>query len=116
MELVPSIQMYAWGKRGDTSKVATLFKNIKPEFVIESHKNYAELWMGTHVNGPSLVKNSNKSLLSVITGKPEYLGDNVRTKFGIDLPFLLKVLSIEQALSIQVHPSKVCLNNIKIYL
>ena len=34
------------------------------------------------------------------------LGEDVYREFGGDLPFLLKVLSIHTALSIQVHPDK----------
>ncbi|KRT79048.1 hypothetical protein AMK59_8169, partial [Oryctes borbonicus] len=106
MELIPSIQTYDWGKCGDASKVAVLFKNIKPDFNIEPHKPYAELWMGTHVNGPSFVKHLEKSLYDIVTEQPSYLGNCVQDKFGNNLPYLLKVLSIQKALSIQVHPSK----------
>lgn len=107
MELIPYIHSYDWGKYGDTSKVAILFKNVNPGFIIEPHKPYAELWMGTHVNGPSLVKHLKRTLHDVISGQPDYLGSVVQDKFGNNLPYLLKVLSIKKALSIQVHPSKV---------
>ena len=60
----------------------------------QESKRYAELWMGTHKNGPSML-NSQQSLL-------QYLN-----KRGIsELPFLYKLLCIEKALSIQLHPNK----------
>lgn len=107
MELDCHIQNYEWGKLGLDSKVASLYKNVNPEFEVEDNKPYAELWMGTHPNGPSQVKNTGKSLLSVISENPDYLGSKSIEKFGVDLPFLFKVLSVNKALSIQVHPSKV---------
>ncbi|GJQ84505.1 hypothetical protein Trydic_g15698 [Trypoxylus dichotomus] len=91
MELIPSIQSYDWGKY---------------DFTIEPHKPYAELWMGTHVNGPSFVKHLERSLFDIVMEQPGYLGSTVQNKFGNNLPYLLKVLSIQKALSIQVHPSK----------
>ena len=48
--------------------------------------------MGTHVNGPSSLKGGKHQLLSVFLGR--------------DLSFLFKVLSCNQALSIQAHPCK----------
>lgn len=37
---------------------------------------------------------------------PEVLGEKLIRRFGHDLPFLFKVLSVETALSIQAHPDK----------
>lgn len=51
--------------------------------------------MGTHKNGPSMI-DEHTSLKSYLQ------------KLGIDgLPFLFKILCIEKALSIQLHPNKV---------
>ena len=68
--------------------------------------------MGTHPSGPSVVVGStpdqnNITLLNFLSNYPEYAG-NVRvvTKFGKNLPFLFKVLSVRKALSIQAHPDK----------
>lgn len=107
MELDCQIQNYEWGKLGLDSKVASLYKNANPSFEVDENKPYAELWMGTHPNGPSQVKNNGKPLLSVISENPNYLGLKIIGKFGVDLPYLFKVLSVNKALSIQVHPSKV---------
>lgn len=64
------------------------------------------------MNCPSKVrtpKGSNLSLKDWITQHPEQLGDPVRKKFGDDLPFLFKVLSVNKSLSVQAHPNKVCI-------
>lgn len=46
-------------------------------------------------------------LSSYINEHPESLGSNISQKFGNNLCFLFKVLSVSQALSIQAHPEKV---------
>ncbi|XP_056005097.1 mannose-6-phosphate isomerase-like [Ostrea edulis] len=105
-----SVQNYAWGKVGKESEVASLQKAADPSWQIDESTPYAELWMGTHVNCPSKVrtpKGSNLSLKDWITQHPEQLGDPVRKKFGDDLPFLFKVLSVNKSLSVQAHPNKV---------
>lgn len=63
--------------------------------------------MGTHPNGPSRIASSGESLHEWIIQNPQALGDQVLNMFGVQLPFLFKVLSVNKALSIQVHPSKV---------
>ncbi|KAJ4886329.1 Mannose-6-phosphate isomerase 1 [Raphanus sativus] len=78
---------------------------------IDSTSPYAELWMGTHESGPSYLEveddgSSGVTLRSWITENPECLGDRVLEKWGCDLPFLFKVLSVARPLSIQAHPDK----------
>ena len=106
------VQNYAWGKRGSDSMVAKL-KTLENEgFETDEGKMYAELWMGTHPNGPSrvmpeagdFVEGAEKGhagifLIELLETHPHYLGD--LEKLG-DLPFMFKVLSINKALSIQV--------------
>jgi len=106
MELKCAIQTYNWGKHGMDSIVATLMKSANTDFVVDEEKTYAELWMGTHENGPSYLKDTNVSLQKYIQENTKVLGDTIQM-FGSDLPFLFKVLSINKALSIQVHPNKV---------
>ena len=73
---------------------------------------YAELWLGTHPNGPSMLLDyPSVSLLTLIHSTPETqvgtssnLAKSPKTSLG--LPFLLKILSINKVLSIQAHPSK----------
>jgi mannose-6-phosphate isomerase len=107
MELKCTIQQYAWGKHGQNSEVALLNRGGDPDFMIYNAMPYAELWMGTHPNGPSILKGSSKKLGAWIKAHPASLGAKVTEKFGVQLPFLFKVLSINEALSIQAHPDKV---------
>ncbi|CAN6700424.1 unnamed protein product [Malus baccata var. baccata] len=107
-----SIQNYDWGKRGQDSQVARL-SAFNSGSGINPQKSYAEFWMGTHESGPSfLIRNSDEnngffpigsqiiSLKDWISKNPNVLGEKVIQKWGSDLPFLFK------ALSIQAHPDK----------
>lgn len=109
MELQCALQKYDWGKMGGESEVALLLKAKDERFTIEENVPYAELWMGTHPNGPSHLSSSGESLHEWLLVYPQALGEGAIDKFGVQLPFLFKVLSVQKALSIQVHPSKVCL-------
>ncbi|XP_068637973.1 mannose-6-phosphate isomerase 2-like isoform X2 [Aristolochia californica] len=108
-----SVQNYDWGQIGEESHVAKLFSRNCQE-PIDAGKPYAELWMGTHDSGPSFVMDSGihdemestLSLKSWIRENPNALGEKVLAKWGSDLPFLFKVLSVAKALSIQAHPDK----------
>jgi len=104
MELSCPVQTYAWGKKGEKSAVATLKAASDSSFKVEHSTPYAELWMGTHPNGPAVIKGTEKTLKEVITADPiKTLGSRVVREFGDkDLPFLFKVLSVGKALSIQV--------------
>eukprot|EP01006_Ploeotia_vitrea_P029680 TRINITY_DN62175_c0_g1_i1.p1 TRINITY_DN62175_c0_g1~~TRINITY_DN62175_c0_g1_i1.p1 ORF type:complete len:415 (-),score=36.05 TRINITY_DN62175_c0_g1_i1:394-1638(-) len=98
-------QQYAWGKIGDRSAVAQFKKAGNPDFQIDDSKPYAELWVGTHPTLPS--KTTDGALLSKhLEDNPRLLGSNHLTQFGQGLPFLLKILSVNKALSIQAHPDK----------
>src|SRR5260370_20476679 len=68
----------------------------------------AELWMGAHASAPCAVERDGgrTTLDAVIAARPgRELGTACAASFGARLPFLLKVLAADQALSIQVHPS-----------
>ena len=70
----------------------------------------AELWMGAHPAASSRLRQpdgSEVSLAAAIHANPvAVLGGEYTTRFGARLPFLLKVLAVARALSIQVHPSQ----------
>ena len=106
MELQCVVQNYAWGKIGKSGAVAALRANADPSFGVVEDGPYAELWMGTHPNGPSTLKETGESLKAYLNLTPSALGQESRDKFGDDLPFLFKVLSVNKALSIQAHPNK----------
>ena len=64
--------------------------------------------MGTHRSGPScLWDKPDITLESYIEENPDCLGKPSLNRFGRQLPFLFKVLSVGKALSIQAHPDKV---------
>lgn len=69
---------------------------------MEETSPYAELWMGTHPNGPSTVIDANTSLADYIKSNPSAVGRVPPGYAADELPFLFKVLSIRTALSIQV--------------
>ncbi|WP_421897810.1 mannose-6-phosphate isomerase, class I [Marinoscillum sp.] len=69
-------------------------------------QKFAEYWMGAHDRAPSQVEGSGEALNDLIRRAPvEALGDRVHARFGC-LPFLFKILDVNDLLSIQVHPSK----------
>lgn len=92
MELIGHVKNYDWGKLGEDSLVAQLMMANGSLDKIEKDIPYAELWMGVHPNGESILKESGKPISTI-------LNDN--------LSFLFKVLSVRKPLSIQVHPNKV---------
>jgi mannose-6-phosphate isomerase len=96
--LRPVVRPYPWGSR---TAIADLRGRPVPAPGPE-----AELWMGAHPSAPSGVDRA-PGLDALIAADPDReLGPEVAARFGGRLPFLLKVLSAEQALSIQVHPSR----------
>lgn len=105
-ELQCFIQNYLWGKKGFASEVSRLSLAGQHIDSIDEKQLYAELWMGALHKSPSLVKSSGQKLSDWIKSNNEALGEKSRLQFGDELPFLMKVLSINSALSIQVHPSK----------
>ncbi|EMY6610433.1 mannose-6-phosphate isomerase, class I [Vibrio parahaemolyticus] len=94
------IQEYAWGS---TTSISQLFAVANP-----TGKPQAEIWMGAHTNGCSMVTvNGEETKLSslIASDMNAFLSKEVATRFG-ELPYLFKVLAAEKALSIQVHPNK----------
>ncbi|CAI7848114.1 unnamed protein product [Closterium sp. NIES-53] len=123
-------QTYDWGIKGSGSTVGRLYA-LGTSGSAEAAKDdvpYAELWMGTHPSGPSLVLPSAQPdevdascpalvkadvaagepqlLQEWLDAHPEALGATVQHKWPGQLPFLFKVLSVAKALSIQAHPDK----------
>lgn len=62
--------------------------------------------MGTHPSNPSKDLTTGRTLLDVVQDNQALLSRSVVARYGTKLPFLLKVLSIDKALSIQAHPNK----------
>jgi mannose-6-phosphate isomerase len=74
-----TVQHYAWGDREFIPRLLDVVPDGQP---------WAELWLGTHPNGPARLDDGRA--LADITGP---------------LPFLLKVLAAAEPLSLQAHPS-----------
>jgi mannose-6-phosphate isomerase len=94
------VRDYAWGSASDI-----------PEFLGRAAEGgpVAELWIGAHPDSTSRVvcDGKSRSLADVIAASPQTeLGPEVAGRFGSRLPFLLKVISAAQPLSLQVHPDK----------
>ena len=96
-----TVQPYAWGSR---TAIAQLLGEPSP-----SSGPQAELWMGAHPSAPSVLTRDGVTgtLTAAIAAAPALeLGERVAGRFGGRLPFLLKVLAAEKALSIQLHPTR----------
>ncbi len=102
--LVPAVQRYDWGS---ATEFPRLFGMPNPEAI-----PLAELWYGTHPDGPTQVCDSvgcpaGYDLRSYVQHYPaQSLGSEVVERFGLELPFLLKVIAAARPLSLQAHPSK----------
>ena len=104
--LESGVQHYAWGCRSHGGK-----KPFIAELLGESAGNspWAELWIGAH---PSLCSQivmgeTKEPLNTFIAADPQGCLGEMTLQAGFqELPFLLKVLSCERALSIQSHPDK----------
>jgi mannose-6-phosphate isomerase len=118
-------QSYEWGVYGASSTVAQLMSGGSG-CPISPSTPYAELWMGTHPSGPShLAKEggggsggssassssssgggADTSLQGYLSAHPQALGPAGPYSPASALPFLLKVLSVGKALSVQAHPDR----------
>jgi mannose-6-phosphate isomerase len=97
---------YAWGRPAAESEVAALRRAAGEP--VDAARPHAELWVGTHPSGPARLAegpDAGTPLIALLRDRPELLGA-AAPRFGADLPFLLKVLSVGTALSIQSHPDK----------
>jgi mannose-6-phosphate isomerase len=61
--------------------------------------------MGTHPSAPSKIAGSDKFLIDYFKENPDAIGIVNTGADAYDLPFLFKVLSVDNALSIQVNYS-----------
>lgn len=97
MELLTgALRSYPWGSR-------TLLAELQGE-PTPSRTTEAELWFGAHPGDPSTV--DGVKLDAIVAADPEgQLGSRVRSTFGDELPFLLKLLAADEPLSLQAHPS-----------
>jgi len=91
-----AVRHYAWGSR-------TALAELTGRPLPTEHPE-AEMWFGAHPAAPSVVSGDSRTLLDVISGDPE--GQLGADRSGDRLPFLIKLLAADQALSLQAHPTK----------
>ena len=98
VKIKAEVKEYDWG---NSSFIPTLLGH-KPD-----GKPKAELWMGTHPSGESLIDGTEEKLSDLLLKDPlHWFGQDHLDWFGPELPLLLKVLAIDRPLSIQCHPSE----------
>lgn len=96
------IMNYAWGGRNENAFIPKLLG-----MSVEVDTPYAELWMGAHPKAPSVIVEKNLDLYQLSREDADVvLGQRCIEKFGKKFPYLFKVLSADEALSIQAHPNK----------
>jgi mannose-6-phosphate isomerase len=93
--LTNTVRDYAWGSPTGIPEILGREPDGTPA---------AELWVGAHHGAPSQIDDT--GLDAWIAQAPaDRLGQSSVAAFGERLPFLLKILSAETALSIQAHPT-----------
>jgi mannose-6-phosphate isomerase len=89
------VRRYDWGSHTAIQSLMGVEPDGRPA---------AELWFGAHSGDPSPALGT--TLDQLIAADPEgLLGAATIREYGPRLPFLLKVLAADKALSIQVHPN-----------
>ena len=102
------VQHYDWGTIAEIPRLLGVESDGCP---------WAEYWLGAHPKAPSLLADDcdingadradgGQPLDRWLAEHPDQLGQASREVFGDRLSFLLKILSAEQPLSIQAHPSR----------
>lgn len=86
---------YAWGVVDGLSPLVGTDPTGAPE---------AELWIGAHPAAPSRLDDGTTLDVAIAATPEALLGGEVVARFGARLPYLLKVLAIGRALSVQLHP------------
>jgi mannose-6-phosphate isomerase len=84
-----TIKNYPWGSHQTLARQRGALESVEPE---------AELWFGDNPEGPSPVADSGLTLDRITSTLDPALPKG-------QLPFLAKILAVERALSLQVHPS-----------
>ncbi len=90
------IRDYAWGSRTALAELLGHEPTDRPE---------AELWIGAHAGDPSRLPDGRRLDDEIRDRALQVLGPEVADAFGGRLPFLMKVIAVDQVLSLQVHPT-----------
>ncbi|MGW0033961.1 mannose-6-phosphate isomerase, class I [Streptomyces sp. NPDC003314] len=98
--LAPVVRTYSWGSHTAIPALLGQRPNGEPQ---------AELWFGAHHAAPSPLtgRPGTPDLATAIAADPAAeLGTPSLAAHGPQLPFLLKLLAADRALSVQVHPTR----------
>ena len=93
-----------WGRVGAYS-LAARFAQAAPgaTFRYKDSEPYSEMWMGTYPSLPSRLLSNGEELQKHLDENAERLiGEKVLNKFGKDLPFIPKILSIAKVSKMRV--------------
>ncbi len=96
-----SVQHYDWG---GLDFIPNLLSKTNPQ-----RQPFAEIWIGAHPELPAraIIGQKEIPLDILISQVPEHiLGSTITKTYQARLPFLLKILSARQPLSIQAHPNQ----------
>ncbi|MFN0092777.1 MAG: mannose-6-phosphate isomerase, class I [Acidimicrobiales bacterium] len=102
LRLRGALRHYDWGSQHDIPELIGARPDGRP---------WAELWLGAHPAAPAVLEpghgeGGEVSLRDAIAADPErMLGAACCERYGLTLPFLVKVLAVERPLSLQVHPT-----------
>lgn len=96
-KLLPAERTYAWGSRVALPKLAG--EPVPAPYPI------AERWFGAHPTGAATI--DGVGLDEIIAADPvRNLGSETAEDYDDSLPFMVKLLAADRALSLQAHPSK----------
>lgn len=122
------VKNYHWGKLGDDNYIAR-FQEVASGISLSAKSKtngtssstngaiarlhteqpLAELWFGAHPSGPATlsVDNQRIGIDKFLAKEPEMVGGIEHYhRYNKKLPFLFKILSVAQPLSLQAHPDK----------
>jgi len=110
------VKNYHWGKKGGDSYIAR-FQSVAPKppspelnaLKFDDQTPMAELWFGSHPSGPATLAIGDQiiKLNKFLAREPEMVGVVEKyLKYNKQLPFLFKILSVAEPLSLQAHPDK----------
>jgi len=90
------VKHYAWGSHDAIPNLLCQPEDGAP---------WAEYWLGTHIAGPAVLADGS-TLDGWLSTHQEAVNQAELASFGLHLPYLLKLLSADQPLSLQAHPSR----------
>jgi len=91
------VKHYDWGS---ADAIPTLLRQT------EDGTPWAEYWLGTHEAGEAVLPPDGQPLGAWLAAHPASLNPGETSAFGGRLPYLMKLLSAEQPLSLQPHPNR----------